>query len=118
MLVTLLGTGLGGCYYDSVEGLHPLNGYTNPCDSAMHAVYSEAIQSIMSYNCVSCHNSSYAGGKVTLETYDQVKFYAESGALMNAVLRKPGTIPMPPTQALAGCQTEKLASWITENYPL
>ena len=108
---------LYSCYWDSVEGLHPANGYTNPCDSAQQAVYSQAISKIISYNCLSCHNSTYAGGNVQLGSYDQVKQYAENGSLMNAILRQPGTNPMPPTLALPGCQTNKLMLWINNNYP-
>jgi mono/diheme cytochrome c family protein len=108
---------LSGCYYDKVEALNPANGYTNPCDTAQHAIYSEAIQSIMSYNCSSCHNSSYTAGNVLLDSYDNVKKYAVNGMMMDAINRKSGTSPMPPTQALADCQTQKLVLWINDNYP-
>jgi cytochrome c5 len=107
----------GGCYYDSVEALHPLNGYSNPCDSTQQAVYSAAIKTIISYNCIACHSSSFAGGNILLDSYDLVKQYSENGTLTDAILRKPGTNPMPPTQALASCQTEKLMEWINNNYP-
>jgi hypothetical protein len=107
---------LTSCYYDKVEALNPANGYTNPCDTAQHAIYSEAIQSIMSYNCVSCHNSSYTAGDVLLDSYDNVKKYAVNGMLMKAVNRSSGTSPMPPTSPLADCQTQKLVLWINNNY--
>jgi Planctomycete cytochrome C len=115
--VPVLALILAGCYWDSVEALHPLNGYTNPCDSTQLAVYSSAVKTIISYNCLSCHNSSYAGGNVSLDSYDLVKQYSESGAMMNAILRKSGTNPMPPTLALPSCQTDKLLLWINNNYP-
>jgi hypothetical protein len=108
---------LAGCYYDSVEGLNPGTGYTNPCDSTQLAIYSQAISTIISYNCLSCHNSSYAGGNVTLDSYDQVKQYCENGMVLNAIQRKSGTNPMPPTSALADCQTQKIILWINNNYP-
>ncbi len=106
---------LGSCYYDSFEGLHPADGYTNPCDTTLQSTYSSAIRVIMSYNCLSCHNSSYAGGNVSLETYDQVK--SNSDKIINSVLRNSGYNPMPPTQALPDCQTQRLQQWINNNYP-
>jgi len=105
------------CYYDSFEALHPLDGYVNPCDTSLQTTYSSAIKVIITYNCLSCHNSSYAGGNVTLDTYDQVKLYASNGKLMNSILRNSGYNPMPPTQALATCQTQRVQEWITSNYP-
>jgi len=106
-----------GCYYDSFEALHPLDGYVNPCDSALQSTYSSSIKYIISYNCISCHNSSYAGGNVVLETYDQVKSYGINGKLMNSILRNSGYNPMPPTQALAECQVKRIQEWIDNNYP-
>jgi len=108
---------VSGCYYDSFEALHPLDGYVNPCDTTLKDTYSSSIQLIISYNCISCHNSSYAGGSVVLETYNQTKFYCSNGMLPNAILRNSGYNPMPPTQALAACQTERIQQWITNNYP-
>jgi hypothetical protein len=107
----------GGCYYDSFEALHPLDGFVNPCDSSLQSTYSSSIKYIISYNCISCHNSSYAAGNVVLETYDQVKSYGVNGKLMNSILRNPGYNPMPPTQALAECETKRIQEWINANYP-
>jgi len=107
-----------GCYYDSFEALHPLDGYMNPCDTTLKATYSSSIQLIISYNCISCHNTSYSGGGVTLGTYDQVKLYCNNGQIPHAILRNSGYNPMPPTQALATCQTQRIQEWITNNYPL
>ena len=108
---------LSGCYYDSFEALHPLDGYVNPCDSALQSTYSSSIKYIISYNCISCHNSTYEGGNVLLETYDQVKSYGINGKLMNSILRNPGYNAMPPTQALAECQVKRIQEWINNNYP-
>jgi hypothetical protein len=116
ILVTLVAI-VTGCYYDSVEGLHPLNGYVNPCDTTLQTTYSSSIKLIIAYNCISCHNSSYTGGNVNLENYDEVKLYSSNGKLMNSILRNSGYNPMPPTQALAACQTERIQQWITNNYP-
>ncbi len=106
-----------GCYYDSFEALHPLDGYVNPCDTTLKSTYSSSIQLIISYNCISCHNSSYAGGNVVLDNYDQVKLYCSNGKIPNAILRNSGYNPMPPTQALVACQTQRIQQWITTNYP-
>jgi cytochrome c5 len=104
-----------GCYYDSMEALNPANGYVSPCDATQAAVYSGAIKTIINYNCLSCHNASYAGGGVLLDSYDQLKKYAVNGKLMNSINRVSN--PMPPTTALASCQTDKIKLWITNNYP-
>ena len=106
-----------GCYYDSFEALHPLDGYVNPCDSSLQTTYSSSIKYIISYNCLSCHNSSYAAGNANLETYDQVKFYGVNGQLMNSILRNPGYNPMPPTLSLPECQIQRIQEWINNNYP-
>jgi cytochrome c5 len=104
-----------GCYYDSIEALNPANGYVNPCDASQQAVYSAAIKTIINYNCISCHNSSYAGGGILLDSYDNLKQYAVNGRLMNSINRVSN--PMPPTTSLASCQTDKIKQWITNNYP-
>jgi hypothetical protein len=106
---------LGSCYWDSVEALHPST--VNPCDSAQHAVYSQAIQVIISGGCLSCHNSSYPGGGVVLDSYSAVKHYCENGQIMKAVQRQSGVLPMPPADALPSCQIDKLTLWIINNYP-
>jgi len=110
-------TVFNSCYYDSFEALHPLDGFVDPCDPSLQAIYSSSIKLIISYNCISCHNSSYAGGNVNLDSYDQVKLYASNGKLMNSILRNSGYNPMPPTLALATCQTQQIQQWITNNYP-
>jgi len=107
----------GGCYYDSFEALHPLDGYVNPCDTTLKATYGSSIQLIISYNCGACHNSSYAGGNVVLDTYDQVKYYCSNGQITHAISRTSGYNPMPPSQALASCQADRIQQWITNNYP-
>jgi hypothetical protein len=104
-----------GCYYDSFEGLHPANGYVNPCDTTLQSTYTSAIKVIISYNCLSCHNASYAGGNVNLENYELVK--ANATKIINSVLRNSGYNPMPPTQSLPDCQTQRLQEWINNNYP-
>ncbi len=106
-----------GCYYDSFEALHPLDGYVDPCDATLKSTYTSSIKLIVAYNCVSCHNSTYTGGNVNLETYDQVKLYSTNGKLINSILRNSGYNPMPPTQALATCQTQRIQQWISNNYP-
>jgi hypothetical protein len=116
LFVILIALG-SGCYYDSFEALHPLDGYVNPCDTTLQSTYSSSIQLIISYNCISCHNSSYAGGNVVLDSYDQVKINCSNGKIPNAILRNSGYNPMPPTQALAACQTQRIQQWITNNYP-
>jgi len=108
---------IGSCYYDSFEALHPLDGYVNPCDTTLQSTYSSSIKWVISYNCLSCHNSSYAGGNVSLETYDQVKYYCVNGKLPNSILRNSGYNPMPPAQALANCQLQRIQQWINNNYP-
>jgi cytochrome c5 len=106
---------LNGCYYDSMEALKSANGYVNPCDSAQSPIYSSAIKLIINYNCISCHNASYAGGGILLDSYDALKKYAVNGRLMNSINRVSN--PMPPTAPLASCQTDKIKIWITNNYP-
>lgn len=117
ILMTSVAAAFGSCYYDSFEALHPVEGYVNPCDSSLQSTYNSSIKYIISYNCISCHNSSYAAGNVILETYDQVKSYGINGKLMNSILRNSGYNPMPPTQPLAECQVQRIQEWIANNYP-
>jgi hypothetical protein len=117
LLLLIIASAFASCFYDSYQGLHPLNGYQNPCDTSLQATYSSAVKLIISYNCISCHNSSYAGGSVTLDSYDQLKANCVNGKLMNCVLRNTGYNPMPPTQALESCQVQQLQLWISNNYP-
>lgn len=112
----LFSLSLSSCYYDKLEGLHP-GGIINPCDPALPATYTASIEYIISFNCLSCHNSKNTSGNVNLSQLDDVKAYVASGKLLNAIEYKAGYKPMPPSQQLPACQIEKIKTWINNGTP-
>ena len=105
------------CYFDHLEGIHPLDGFVDPCDPALPDTYTGTVQYIMGLNCVSCHSVSKASGNIKLDSYIEVKAVATSGLLLNAIQRKPGVKPMPPSQAIDNCQVLQVTDWINAGFP-
>ena len=110
---SLLVLALTGCYYDKEEELYP----TLNCDVA-NVTYTGTVLPILQNNCYSCHNANANFGGITLEGYNSLMNYVESGQLLGAIRHDPGFSPMPQNQPqLVECNIQKIETWIAEGAP-
>jgi hypothetical protein len=99
-----------GCYYDVEEELYP----DITCDTAARS-YSTHIVPILQNNCYVCHSQAANLGNVTLEGYNNLKTYVNSGKLLGAIKHQQGFQPMPQGQPqLADCSIAQIEAWITD----
>ncbi len=109
-IVLFVITMLASCYYDVEEELYG----TLDCSTA-GVTYSGEVLSIISANCYTCHDAASNFGNITLEGYDNLKKYADSGQLLGAIKREPGFSPMPRNAApLLDCDIAKIEKWIAD----
>jgi len=101
------------CYYDVEEEIYP---YLN-CETDMMS-YQSDILPILQSNCYRCHGAANNFGNITLEGYEKVRNYVNSGQLIGAIKREPGFSPMPKDRAqLLLCNIEKIEAWIADGAP-
>lgn len=113
LILTLL-TVFSGCYYDIEEELYP---NAAACDTS-GITYSGTVSVIMQQNCLSCHSSASAQGNVVLATYNDVKAYAQSGALVGVIKHSSGYSPMPKGgNKLKACDIRKIELWVANGMP-
>ncbi|TGE22040.1 hypothetical protein E5K00_17460 [Hymenobacter aquaticus] len=107
---------LSSCAYDNAEEL-----FANqpPPDCAVAATtYSATISPILEQNCRSCHNSRLQTGNVVLETYAQVKRYADNGLLVGVTSHADGFDPMPQgLPKLSDCDIARIKKWVEDKAP-
>ncbi|MBK9254886.1 MAG: hypothetical protein IPM42_05310 [Saprospiraceae bacterium] len=104
---------LSSCYYDVEEDLYP----ASACNTDA-VKYNNDILPILSRSCFSCHSTSANLGNVTLEGYDKLKFYVNSGALSGSINHRSGFSQMPQnTSKLAACDIAKIDKWIADGSP-
>ena len=107
---------ISSCYYDSQEEIYPLLN-TAPCDTS-NATYSVKVQSIISSNCMPCHNAATAQAGVVLDTYNDLKIYAQDGSLVMCINGTGGLTPMPYNQPkLNGCDIAIIEKWVNDQTP-
>ncbi len=110
VFVLLLSICVLGCYYDSEEDLYG----TTDCNIT-ESTYSQDVLPILEEYCYGCHSEAVNSGNITLEGYDRVKPFADSGQLLGSVNWDPGFSAMPKNQAqLVECDIEKISIWISE----
>jgi mono/diheme cytochrome c family protein len=85
------------------------------CDTSA-VKFSIEVKNILVANCYSCHAAAVAnaaGGGGALETYNNVKNWAQPGILLNNIERNPGANPMPKNASkLSNCDIAKIRTWI------
>lgn len=112
LLLTLLWPS-GGCQYYNEEDLYPVN----TCDTT-GVTYSLTITQILSQNCYECHSAAIHTEDIILEGYDNVKIYADNGALLGAIRHEAGYAPMPDNgPQLGACDISKIEKWIADGAP-
>ncbi len=103
-----------GCYYDKEEVLYP---NAAACDTS-GVTYSGTVSVIMQQSCLSCHSAASAQGNVVLAAYNDVKTYAQSGALVGVIKHSSGYSPMPKGgNKLKACDIRKIELWIANGTP-
>lgn len=77
------------------------------------AVTYTAVASLLSAQCISCHNQYTQNGYINLEGYANVKTLADNGKLLCVVTHGAGCNPMPKNQQkLDNCTISKIENWI------
>ncbi len=98
------------CYYDVAEILYP----ANACNTA-NMSYVADINPILQRNCYVCHSAAANNGNVTLEGYDQLVPYLNSGHLLGAIKHQSGYSAMPQNAPqLGSCDIAKIEQWIID----
>lgn len=77
--------------------------------------YKNNIQKILIENCNSCHSNANHSGGVKLEDYEDVKFWASSGILLDQITSINGSVPqMPKGGKLSDCDVKLIQHWIQQ----
>ncbi len=108
--IVLTGAMSTGCYYDSEEDLYP----QSECVTT-NLSYLSDIQPIVQSRCYGCHSAAANLGGITLESYEELKNYIDSGQLEGVINHESGYSPMPKDQPkLPSCEIDKIAAWIAD----
>lgn len=81
------------------------------CDTT-DVTYTGQVATLISNNCLGCHDEATANGGVILETYDHVAALANNGTLQGVVNNQQGYPQMPPGNSLSDCDKTILDKWI------
>ena len=101
---------LTGCYYDKEDLLYPQSGNCDTANSTYLTVVQPALQS---YGCIGCHSGSAPSGNILLNTYANVKSYAQNGKLYGSITHSAGYSPMPQGgNKMNTCMINKIKAWI------
>ncbi len=101
-----------GCSKQSEDKIAP----PLPCDTT-NISYSIQIVAILQDNCYSCHGNGNTGGSggINLNTYINLKYYADNGYLVGNVTHAPGYIGMPYGKpALPACDQNTIRAWVNQ----
>lgn len=77
--------------------------------------YNPEIQTIMFNYCTTCHSGPSANAGVELDTYQNVRFYTESGNLINRINNQVN--PMPPSGLIPSVDRQRVAKWLEDGFP-
>jgi len=101
---------LAGCYYDKEDLLYPDSGNCDTTNSTYTSVVQPALQT---YGCIGCHSGSAPSGNVLLNTYANIKNYAQNGKLYGAISHSAGYSPMPQGgNKMTNCTINQIKAWI------
>lgn len=104
---------LVGCTYKKEATAYPIISVT--CDTS-NVRYSIDVVNILSTNCYTCHATAVAnslGGGNRLDSYTNLKPYANSGLLLNVITHVPGSDFMPKNGSkISDCDIAKIRTWI------
>jgi Cytochrome C oxidase, cbb3-type, subunit III len=82
------------------------------CDTA-NMSYSTDVEPILQANCYSCHGNGNVDGGITLDSYANLKSFADNGVLIGVITHAAGYPPMPEDgPKLSDCDINKIKDWI------
>jgi hypothetical protein len=91
---------------------------TIPCVIADSVTYTKDIAPIIQTNCFQCHSSASNISGIPLESYTELKFYADNGYLYGTLSHSSGFKPMPDGGAkLSDCMLATIKKWIDTGTP-
>lgn len=104
---------LAGC---SKESADKLSG-ASTCDTA-HVSYSTQIVDILQNNCYACHSGATPPTGIRLDTYANLKVFADNGFFVDAVTQNGIVTPMPYGQPrLPVCEVNTIVAWVHQGAP-
>jgi len=86
----------------------------NNCDTSAVS-YSADVVPILQNSCYRCHATGSTGGSggINLDSYTNLKKWADNGFLAGDITHAPGYIPMPyDGGTLTDCEINKITAWI------
>lgn len=87
------------------------------CDT-LEVTFSGDIAPMINSYCSGCHTGSQVSGDIQLANYDQIKFYANTGAIVGVISDGDAYPVMPPnTNGLSDCQVRMVQLWIADGTP-
>lgn len=89
---------------------------SSACDTGT-VTYSTTIATIMSTNCIGCHNASSASGGFNLSSYAGVKSAVDASKLYESVSQNGAAASMPPSYKLSTCDINRIKAWIDAGAP-
>ena len=84
----------------------------NPIDRII--TYKSDVQIIMFNHCITCHSGAAPLADLDLSNYDNVRFSAESGNLLQRIHNTEN--PMPPSGLLSAENQQILDKWFTDGF--
>lgn len=86
------------------------------CDT-IDVTFSGMIAPMIEVFCGGCHGGTVVQGDVHLSTYNQIKYYANTGAIIGMVNGEGESIMPPNTSGLSDCQVRMIEMWIDDGTP-
>lgn len=109
IIVLLLAILPMACYNDKEALLYPETNCTPPTAPS----YQTDILPLLAQYCNSCHSGSFASGNVRLDSYNEVKKYADNGQLTGSINWSSGYSPMPKNgNKLSACKLGTIQAWV------
>lgn len=104
---------LAGCAKESADKLSG----SATCDTT-HVSYSTQIVDILQNNCYSCHSGATPPTGIRLDTYANLKVFADNGFLVSAVTHDGVVTPMPyGLPKLPACEVNTIVAWVNQGAP-
>lgn len=101
------------CYYDVEEELY--SGVV--CDTTVFT-YTAKISSIISQNCLPCHDSSQLSGDIDLSSYTNLKDATSAGNVICSIRHEGSCSAMPQDAGqMDACSIRLIELWATNGYP-
>lgn len=117
-LILCIAVLFASCVYENELALFGEN-IPPDCGDLSKASYQNDLLPIISANCYrSCHIADVALGGVVLDSYNDLKFYANNGLLVGTITHTPGFDRMPFNEPkLPECQIQTIVAWVNQGAP-